>query len=598
MIHSVPFLLYNYAHTMAIPFLKTLLSILVWWVWIFAAISGLGLLFRRIFGLKTITANDWLNSFWSGWAIAIVFLQLWHLWSKIDLTALVLISLAGALGLFCNRANLWNLIRRILKNKLLSLAFLSLFALWLSDLAIGPIQNTDTGLYHLQNTMWASAYPIIPGLGNLHLRFGYNSSYFLYTALLNVGPWTGQPHHLANGLFLLVLAVQILLSFSALTTDSNRSPRIDHFFRCLLLAPVITQILGENLTSLSPDLPLYVLGIVIASELLRFIVQQNDSISEERFSLVFITLLASAGIAIKISFSVFAATAFLIALSIWFHRNQTKNAGEIRKTLAWVGLCGALLLGPWALRGVISTGYLAFPIQQISFPVAWRTPSSIVVYEANAIRAYARKPVIQRSDKVLGTWTWLQPWFDELSSEVRRPLQMAFIALAILAFSPRLKPQKDRKNHTWLFLLPALIGVGFWFLSAPAYRFAGAMFWIIAAGLLALAFDQLGFLSRLLGTKISLTFCLIFFLFVSPFQNPIFMGPYDDTTVLYPVPHPDYETKYTDSGIEIHITNERDQCWDIPLPCTPYFYKNLNLLKPGDLSSGFWLAPDTKALEY
>jgi hypothetical protein len=349
---------------------------------------------------------------------------------------------------------------------------------------------------------------------------------------------------------------------------------------------------------ISPDLPLFVLGIVVASELLRFIIQQDDPISEERYSLVFITLLACAGIAIKLSFAVLAATAFLIALGVWFYRNRTKNAGEIRKTLAWVGLCGILLLVPWAIRGVISTGYLAFPIRQISFPVAWQTPSSIVLYESNAIRAYARKPVIQRSDKVLGTWTWLQPWLEDLSPEVRRPLQMAFIALALIAFSTHLAPQNGRKNIAWLFLLPAVIGAGFWFLSAPAYRFAGAMFWIIAAGLLALAFDRLGLLDHLLGAKISLTFCLIFFLFVSPFQNPIFMGPYDDTTVLYPIPHPDYETKYTDSGIEIHITTERDQCWDIPLPCTPYFYEDLNLIKPGDLGSGFRLPPDTKPFEY
>jgi hypothetical protein len=85
-------------------------------------------------------------------------------------------------------------------------------AIWLANRAIGPALNADSGLYHFTSVRWATSYPIVPGLGNLHYRLAFNSSYFLYVASLDIGAWAHESHHLANGFLLLGLLTQILLS--------------------------------------------------------------------------------------------------------------------------------------------------------------------------------------------------------------------------------------------------------------------------------------------------------------------------------------------------------------------------------------------------
>jgi hypothetical protein len=38
-----------------------------------------------------------------------------------------------------------------------------------------PVINHDTGLYHWQTIKWLIQEPLVPGLANLHHRFGFNS---------------------------------------------------------------------------------------------------------------------------------------------------------------------------------------------------------------------------------------------------------------------------------------------------------------------------------------------------------------------------------------------------------------------------------------
>jgi len=41
-------------------------------------------------------------------------------------------------------------------------------ALWLADMAMGPMAQFDSRLYHFQAIKWARNYPVVPGLANLY----------------------------------------------------------------------------------------------------------------------------------------------------------------------------------------------------------------------------------------------------------------------------------------------------------------------------------------------------------------------------------------------------------------------------------------------
>ena len=332
-----------------------------------------------------------MTAFWIGWAFAILFLQLWHFKFKIDWRVLVVLTPGSTAGLLWNWNDLWHTITKRFPQKWAFRFVLLLMAIWLANRAIGPPMNFDSGLYHLTSVRWAASYPIVPGLGNLHYRIAFNSSYFLYVAMLDIGPWAQKSYHLANGLLLLVLFTQILLSGFKFF---NGSDRVYDLFNILLLAPVLKQALDVNVSSPSPDLPVFILGVVVSSQLLALLANSQYLRRETGYAVFFITALASIGITIKLSFLVLGGATSLLALIVWFARSSSQGGTADRRTLAWVTICAAVVLVSWMIRGIILSGYIAFPNVIGSFPVEWRIPRSDVAGTADTIQVSARQPGI------------------------------------------------------------------------------------------------------------------------------------------------------------------------------------------------------------
>jgi len=114
-----------------------------------------------------------------------------------------LILLAGAAAIL---AWLWKAGR--LKWERLSLSLHPLAALAgllclliVLEIATQRANNPDTGIYHAQAIRWIETYPVVPGLGNLHTRFAYNSSWLVANALFSFA-FTGlRSFHLLPGVF-------------------------------------------------------------------------------------------------------------------------------------------------------------------------------------------------------------------------------------------------------------------------------------------------------------------------------------------------------------------------------------------------------------
>lgn len=59
----------------------------------------------------------------------------------------------------------------------------------------------DSDLYHAQSIRWIEEYGVVPGLGNLHERFAYNSSFFALSALFSMKFLCGTSMHTMSGFF-------------------------------------------------------------------------------------------------------------------------------------------------------------------------------------------------------------------------------------------------------------------------------------------------------------------------------------------------------------------------------------------------------------
>lgn len=587
---------------MLYPYLITILGIALTWLVLGLASLGVGLLLRRLFRLGPLDRLGLCVAFWTGWAAIVALLQIWHLALPVNRVALILTLIIGATGLLLEARPLAGLAREGVRRAPVLVILLIPTLLWMANRSTGPAQFYDLGLYYLQAVQWNSNYPIVPGLGNLHGRLAFNSAYFLYGALVDQVPFAAGAVHTANGLLLFALLAQSVAAIAALAAGA-RLPRFA-FWNSLTVAPVLYLISGLEggtaelpvllyLHGLAPDLPVLVLGLVLAGLCLVLLLEVHALAPGEHAYLCFaLALLACVGVAVKLSFVAFALIALVVGLGVTLWRQR-----QARR--AWLALlapplaCALLVGGVWMARGVILSGYPAYPSTLGAFPVPWRVPTALALSEANWVRSWSRQRDLHWS-VVLGNWAWLRPWLATVPSPVLRPLNLALVGglLGAATLGGSRLPWRQISLAT-LWLLPALVALVFWFFSAPDYRFAGAVFWVLGLGLMWLAVE--GVAHRLAGgpppVAVRLAVVALVLLFVAPVRPPLLLAGVaaspDDG--LPPLLAPPYTPVTTISGLSLLVPVGTNQCWALPLPCTPYVRPELRLREPGNLAGGFIL---------
>ena len=73
------------------------------WALLTMALCGIGLLYRRCFTTRGLDAQEMLTAFWTGFALVLFLLQVWHLVLPVNAGATTLILALGAAGLFRER---------------------------------------------------------------------------------------------------------------------------------------------------------------------------------------------------------------------------------------------------------------------------------------------------------------------------------------------------------------------------------------------------------------------------------------------------------------------------------------------------------------
>jgi hypothetical protein len=552
----------------------------VWLGWfVFGAVfTGIGAGVRRLFGVGLSSTFDWLITFWVGWAVSIGILQLWHLALPINIGVFTLLATIGFAGLVVTRRDLISQLQRLRQRWRYAVAFTGV-AFLLSNSAIGPASEGDFALYHQQAILWAESYPAVPGLGNLHGRLAFNNSVFLYAALVNVV--TGAGNHIASSL-LVVAAVALAVWGIAHVLRGDASPTA---IFAALMTPAIAWTITNNEHIRTPDndLPTILLGLVIAILLLTVFKPSNDRLKTP-FTVFAIILLAAAGTSVKLSFAAFGGTAALLAL--WAGSKGIRT--EVSKLSLWVAVTLIIIGGGWITRGVILSGYPAYPTTILPANVDWRVTCEAAQLEADYVRSWARLPGAEPGE-VLGNNDWLLPW---LVRTLRRD-DAVFTPLLILAGTllVRLTYRRRPLRHEWWLMVVPMVALIAWFISAPDVRFAGAAFWVLGYGAAAIMLSE-----RAINNPNTVRVLVI--------AGAILLA-YDqrDTFLTYPpaletgfhrVPSADVTPITLSSGLTINIPKERaetgrgdERCYAADLPCAPTPPDNLQLREPGNLRAGF-----------
>ncbi|MGE0452747.1 MAG: hypothetical protein AB7O37_03860 [Vicinamibacteria bacterium] len=571
-----------------------------WWLVFGGAFLGAGLLLRRLLRLGPPDALGLIQAFWSGFAVAVALLQVWNLLLPVDRLALAVVVAFGLGGLALEARPLVRLARAAWSRApAVVLLGIGLVA-WAANRALGPVLLVDAGLYYMPTVAWLQSYPVVPGLGNLHGRLAFNSSYFLYGALANVGPPAGIAHHVANGVLFCGLLLQGLAGATALALRVERL-RSFHLWATLGLVPVLRYIFGVErpessappdlrLDGLAPDDAVFALTFVCMGLLVALLACHPELSPRERSSVrLTLSALLIVGVTVKLSFAGFAVGALAVVYAAAVARERPAGARAWWLLLGPLAGCLLLIGGVWAARGVILSGYPSYPSTFGAFPVPWRVPEALVISEANWVRSWARLPRVHWS-LVLDNHFWLRGWLYGLPPLYTEALGLTFSGLlagviAASAFGVS-RPGLIRGGA---LLAPPAVSVLFWFVTAPNYRFGTPAIWSLALGAVFLSTELI--LARLVEparrTLVGAGVALLLLVHVAPYRNPPFVsGDLVGANGFPRLPTQPYSVKQTLSGLRVF---QSDWCWDVPLPCTPYFREGLRLRAAGDLGAGFVL---------
>ncbi|MCL4502850.1 MAG: hypothetical protein M1438_13540 [Deltaproteobacteria bacterium] len=572
--------------------LPAILSISIYWLFLTAVFCGIGLFSAKFFALDESNGDFFFSIFWLGWSSTLIILQIWHLVARVTIFCLLSLVIIGVLGIIIN---IW--VGRLRKSFLYDIKYLwlILFLLlpFLSRSALEPITNYDSGLYHLPTIKWICSYPIIPGLGNLHGRLAFNSSYFLYVALLNNGYWVHKSHHLANGLLFLVIFLHIFIKSKDIIFKKVDIEVAD-IIGVLFLIP-LSFLAIFSCSSPSPDIPIFLLGFVAITYFAKVIYAGDGR--QITANALLVVLICGIAITIKANFLFLGLPMILIVLAkLILQPSSVKENINYKKVILLIPSLIIIILAPWLIRNIILSGYLVYPSTWVSFNVDWRMPAEQVIQEQLWIKSWARLPLLP-PEQVLNNWHWFFPWLKRMVSGrfplilTICPILLGIIALPILLRRNKFQDERLSNLLSYItFILPSIISIICWFVTAPEPRFSGASFWYFGAGTMAVACQRLQpyKCKKLihLYLLISLTFILLlsFYYFLLPKKK---RGTSSSVEGYYLIPKIELRTFVTRSGLQVYVPKDGDRCWDAPLPCTPYPNGNLSLRESGNISKGF-----------
>lgn len=536
------------------------------WVLLGLLLAGVGLLLGRALDGGTVPLEDAPEAFWLGWAGALALLQPFQLlvpsgpWLFL---VLIPFSIAGWVR---------GLSHPLPRPRPASVAApVGVFLVLLVPLGLAALKPPlfyDAGLYHLQAIRWAETFRDVPGLGNLHFRLGFASAHFPFVAALDPGLGPLRGYHVASGLFVAAFGLFLLLRLRA-----SAARGIGALDLLDLVSAAALFSLWKLASSPDVDAPLTLLGLLLA----------RSVVSPSPRRLAALPVLASAGVALKLSFAPFAALAVLAACLVPAREGGLASSRRLLRALT---LC-ALLLAGWAARGAVLSGYLAFPIRATGLPVEHRIPEADASATADLIRSWARSPRPDHATS-LHSWSWVPSWFLR---SLRDPAAAAaflasagWLAAALVRRLRRTPPDASLPPGWGRLLLVVAPGLAAWFLAAPDPRFARPLLWALAAVAMAGAAAQAGLSPRVRSlAALAGTGALALFFLARP-------GVFPDRLIeARPLPPPQVplRTVTLPSGFEVLSPVEGDRCGDAPIPCTPYPDPRLRLRDPRHVEAGF-----------
>lgn len=434
-----------------------MLAALLIWLYILALFHFYG--FATLHGLRRVLkvgAEDGTDPFltvFTGLVVVTVLAMVAHLFIPLGALFAVGLTLGALVIAFSQRRRLFPI--SLPSFPPLILGLLVVLLLIVLETATHVPANLDTGLYHAQTIRWFETYRIVPGLGNLQLRYAFNSSWLVLNAALSLAFLGLHSFHLVNGAIFLFATFYFAVGLRDLT--HNRTP-VSSVMKMLFL-PLSLYLLSSEMSSAGNDMPV---TLIVWAALTLWIENLGSRENSETRKMV-IFLLAVFAVTVKLS----SLPLIFLAMFIVFEYAAKK---DWRSSLILVAAGGLILLS-WSIRSVFLSGYPVFPQLQLDvFSVDWKMPADQVRLAIDGVVGLARIGNSWRPSMDMSGWQWVPRWFNRLT--LNRQLIVALTLVSpLLAILGRYRyPSVFSRKYLAAFVT-GFIGSIFWFLSAPDIRF-------------------------------------------------------------------------------------------------------------------------------
>ena len=537
-----------------------------------------------VFGRRFICFFDknkhysFFDTFFIGLSLVGTLLNFWSLFFPTNHFSLLFLLLTS-IFLFYKESDLYKHYFFEIKNKLTNnkgLLLLILFGLIIILLfsVVSP-KLYDTYLYHINAIQWNEKYKVVPGLANLHDRFGFNSSVFILSSGFSFVFIYEQYLFIINSLSYFIFFVWILKSVVELKN-------INSLFLLLFLY-YFTNHYYLDISSPGTDL----LPNIFISYLLINALLFEEYLKEKWLLFLVLPLFC---ITLKLS----TLPIIILSLLVVFVKNKNTLFFNSKRFLFFA----LLFTLPWLIRNVITTGYVLFPVTIIDiFNFDWKVPVENVNILQDWIYSWARIP-FKDSKEVLnmGFLEWFRVWWDKLLMINKRLFILAIISPFIYLFYSFFKKDVRKK------LIPisiALIIMILWLLTAPDIRFSFSVILFLALSpmllipVVVLKFFKIKFLPYILSFyTLFLIYQKAITLFKEDYDIKNFSEYYylpTDVSIIKEKRNIKYNSKVFNSEknmINIFEPNPtHSQCFD-KFPCSWYIDSNIRL-RGEDLGDGF-----------
>lgn len=423
-------------------------------------------------------------------------------------------------------------------------------------------QHYDTALYHAQSVRWIEEYGVVPGLGNLHNRFAYNSAFMPLQALFSLKWLLDQSLHTVNGFVCCVLLIY------ALTTNrliAGKRLQLSDFFKFAMVIYICIN--REFISSLSSDILAMLLTIYVLTKWSEL----RECQIEDASPYAFLCMLCIWAATVKLS----TATGVLLAVyPIILFIGQRKW----KKLIAHIG-AGLLIAIPWLIRNVIISGYLVYPYSKLDlFSVDWKMLPSVLDYDKMEIAVWGRciKDVSQYHQPV---YEWFGGWFGE-QTLFEQGLIAVGIASAVIVLYMCLCRIYRRNYADFMLCAVPLTGLALWFFSAPLLRYGSAFLLLPVCIVLERVYARCATAVITLCLLILVPIFSVYIAHVNNLGHTEVVKQEDYVSCLV------YETLW--EGINIYLPEEVDRVGYEAFPSTPHAeILNIIELRGENIQSGF-----------